>query len=331
MFFMRYVKPLDFLGCGLVLFCLLQLAACNSMTGQQYGTNGTPGPYADAGSVADAVPKSEPLNKYANKNYTMHGKHYRVLASAKGYDKVGYASWYGKKFHGRKTTSDERYNMYAMTAASPTLPIPSYVRVTNMANNKSVTVRINDRGPFKSTRIIDLSYAAAKKLGYTGQGTALVRVTGIDTNAKAVKLASNDTASTLQLPTPQTTTKAASKKPTTLAANSKKSTPPSSSKKPALAANTKKAAVTADKKKTALAANKPVYLQVGVYTNREKADSVSKKIAALTKTPVKIKPGYHNNKRVYRVHVGPVLATQYDKVRQALAKNGFEQPLTVTS
>lgn len=140
------------------------------------------GAYAQYASTSN-MPISEARNRYTNPStYIVAGKRYHVLKSAKGYDKVGYASWYGKKFHGKRTFNNERYNMYGMTAASTTLPIPSYVRVTNLKNGHSAIVKINDRGPFKSNRIIDLSYAAAKQLGYTGSGTALVRVTAVDTS-----------------------------------------------------------------------------------------------------------------------------------------------------
>ena len=131
------------------------------------------------GQVADAVPRVEPLHKYANRPYKALGKEYVPMTSVQPFRQRGAASWYGKRYHGQKTSSGETYDMYAMSAAHPTLPIPSYARVTNMANGKSVVVRINDRGPFLHGRIIDLSYAAAHKLGYTGAGSAQVEVESI--------------------------------------------------------------------------------------------------------------------------------------------------------
>jgi rare lipoprotein A len=119
--------------------------------------------------VPDAVPQTEPLIKSANQPYTAMGMSFRPDTSEKPFKATGVASWYGKQFQGRKTTSGERYDMFAMTAAHPTLPIPSYVRVTNAANGKSVIVRINDRGPFHRNRAMDLSYAAAYKLGFVKQ------------------------------------------------------------------------------------------------------------------------------------------------------------------
>jgi len=128
-------------------------------------------------AVADAVPKYEKRTRAGNPvEYKVLGKHYTVLAQSEGYKKTGVASWYGEKFHGRKTSNGEIYNMYAMTAAHKTLPIPSYVRVTNLKNKRKVVVRINDRGPFHDNRIIDLSYTAAVKLGIQQTGTGLVEV-----------------------------------------------------------------------------------------------------------------------------------------------------------
>jgi rare lipoprotein A len=127
------------------------------------------GPGADAPNldgIPDAVPKAEPLHRYANRPYSALGKTYKPLQATGSYKERGIASWYGKKFHGQRTSIGEIYDMYGMTAAHPTLPIPSYARVTSIANGKSVIVRVNDRGPFLHGRIIDLSYVAAAKLGY---------------------------------------------------------------------------------------------------------------------------------------------------------------------
>ncbi len=122
-------------------------------------------------------PIDEPPSRYGNKNpYTVLGRTYHLLPTARGYRETGIASWYGRKFHGRLTSSREVYDMYAYTAAHKTLPIPVVVRVTNLENGRSVRVRVNDRGPFHDNRIIDLSWAAARKLGMTDKGTALVRV-----------------------------------------------------------------------------------------------------------------------------------------------------------
>ncbi len=135
----------------------------------------------------DAIPKVEPLSRRGNRfkngktnTYVALRKRYSVMPTSRGYRARGHASWYGTQFHGRKTSSGEPYNMFAMTAAHPTLPLPTYVRVTNLENGKMVVVKVNDHGPFHGNRLIDLSYVAAAKLGVLGKGTARVEVESID-------------------------------------------------------------------------------------------------------------------------------------------------------
>ena len=148
---------------GSIITCLGLLTACSSVTVRK---DSAPTGNFDASRVPDAKPRKLPKSRYGNpKSYVVFGKRYHVLNSAEGYNKRGIASWYGTKFHGQLTSSREPYNMYAMTAASPNLPIPTFVRVTNLENGRTIIVKVNDRGPFASNRIIDLSYAAAKKLG----------------------------------------------------------------------------------------------------------------------------------------------------------------------
>ena len=131
-------------------------------------------------AVPDAVPRVEPLHPFANRAYVALGNTYTPQTERRPFTEEGLASWYGRRFNGKKTASGERYDMYAMTAAHPTLPIPSYARVTALDSGKSVVVRINDRGPFHSSRIIDLSYTAAYKLGSLARGSMRVRVESID-------------------------------------------------------------------------------------------------------------------------------------------------------
>jgi len=137
-------------------------------------------PPANLDQIADAQPKIEPLHRYANRPYQVFGKEYVPLGSVQPYRQRGMASWYGRKFHGQRTASGETYDMYAMSAAHTTLPIPSYARVTRVATGRSVIVRINDRGPFHPGRMIDLSYAAALKLGFAHLGSAEVELESID-------------------------------------------------------------------------------------------------------------------------------------------------------
>ena len=136
-------------------------------------------PPEDIDAIPDAVPRAEPLHRFANSPYSVLGRDYVPLQDARSYRARGVGSWYGRKFHGQKTSSGEPYDMYGMTAAHPTLPIPSYVRVSNPANGKSVVVRVNDRGPFHAGRLIDLSWTAAWKLGYIGEGSTLVEVESV--------------------------------------------------------------------------------------------------------------------------------------------------------
>ena len=165
---------------ALFLAAVLVCSGCATQRGGYYKGDGPGGPPpVNLDKLADATPRVEPLNPGANTPYTALGRKYVPYTSLKPYRQRGVATWYGRKFQGKKTASGERYDMYAMTAAHTVLPIPSYARVTNLANGKSVIVRINDRGPFHADRLIDLSYAAAYKLGYVGSGSAKVEVEAI--------------------------------------------------------------------------------------------------------------------------------------------------------
>jgi rare lipoprotein A len=191
---------------GLILFAVIILTACSSVPPRKDEMRSTPAPVIEAqatpttpiaqskrggylegdspgadvpanlDSIPNAVPRVEPLHRFANSQYTALGKTYTPLTTPGSFKERGIASWYGKKFHGKRTASGEIYDMYGMTAAHPTLPVPSYARVTNLSNKKSVVVRVNDRGPFLRERIIDLSYVAAYKLGIVDNGSAEVVV-----------------------------------------------------------------------------------------------------------------------------------------------------------
>jgi rare lipoprotein A len=134
---------------------------------------------ADLDSIPDAIPRVEPLHRFANRPYSVFGREYVPATSLRSYRERGIASWYGRKFHGQKTSSGETYDMYAMTAAHPTLPLPSYARVTNTATGRAVVVRVNDRGPFLHDRLIDLSFAAAHRVGIAQKGSGEVEVEAI--------------------------------------------------------------------------------------------------------------------------------------------------------
>jgi len=161
---------------------VLLLAACaGDRDKDEDQSDGPSSRQISASDVHDAVPRNEPLARYGNHSpYTVLGKSYTVMSSGKGYHERGVASWYGSKFHGRRTSSGEPYDMHLATAAHKSLPLPTYVEVTNLDNGRKMVVKVNDRGPFHEGRIIDLSYAAAIKLGVDKTGTARVDVRAID-------------------------------------------------------------------------------------------------------------------------------------------------------
>jgi len=177
MYSVRYsVKPLLQKWASVLAFCVLVsglLSACSTTEVSDSGPSG----YVDVSKVKDAVPTNEPHSRMGNPaSYVVRGQRYYVLDSSENFTERGRASWYGNKFHGNKTSNGEVYDMYQMTAAHKRLPLPTYVKVTNLENNRHVIVRVNDRGPFHKGRIIDLSYVAALKLGITTTGTAPVKV-----------------------------------------------------------------------------------------------------------------------------------------------------------
>lgn len=165
------------------------LAGCSTFhtppnSGARPTIDGPPAHAVDLAAIADAVPKIEPRSKYGNPpHYMVFGKRYETLTTSQGYVERGIASWYGSKFHAQRTSSGEPYDMLAMTAAHKTLPLPTYAEITHLQNGRKVIVKINDRGPFKDNRIVDLSYAAAAKLGITATGTGLVELRTIDPGA----------------------------------------------------------------------------------------------------------------------------------------------------
>ncbi len=159
----------------IALLAVLFLGACSGALREP--ADGKPLRAISAADVADAQPRAEPVLAAGNSSpYTVYGVEYRVLASSRGYRARGIASWYGRKFHGRNTANGEVFDAYAASAAHRSLPLPSYVRVTNLNNYRSIVVKVNDRGPFHADRLIDLSYGAAVSLGFSEQGTAPVEV-----------------------------------------------------------------------------------------------------------------------------------------------------------
>ena len=225
---------------------------------------------ANLDTIPDAVPRNEPLHRYANRPYTALGKNYTPLTVAGKYKERGIASWYGKKFHGQRTSVGEVYDMYAMTAAHPTLPLPSYARVTNPANQRTVIVRVNDRGPFLHERVIDLSFTAAHKLGIIGNGSAEVEVESLASDVSF----------------------------NTIAANTVQSQPLEISA-PAPAVVAVPAAIA-----TLESSNTNVYLQLGAFESQQNAESfLARMRAELGDTGKQIKLSTKGG--MVRVHIGP--------------------------
>ncbi|PRB74518.1 septal ring lytic transglycosylase RlpA family protein [Pseudomonas sp. MYb185] len=177
-------------GVAVIIMLMTLLAACSSSSVKQGETgsaaskprpsqDGAPDYFMDVSQIPDAVPTPH-TGVYKASPYRVLGRNYNPMQDGRNYRETGLASWYGTKFHGQLTANGEPYDLYGMTAAHKTLPLPTYVRVTNVDNQRSIIVRVNDRGPFHSDRIIDLSYAAAVKLGFADKGTARVKVEGID-------------------------------------------------------------------------------------------------------------------------------------------------------
>jgi rare lipoprotein A len=182
---------------------MLAVAIVLSACGRSPTVDGGPTGSVDVASIPDAQPKVEPRSRYGNpSSYTVYGTRYHTLATSDGYRERGIASWYGTKFHGRRTSSGDSYDMYAMSAAHKTLPLPTYVRVTNLKNGRSVVLRVNDRGPFHANRIIDLSYTAASKLGILAKGTGYVEVVALDPRSSEPVMAKDPTPTPTPTPSP---------------------------------------------------------------------------------------------------------------------------------
>ncbi|HVT36456.1 MAG TPA: septal ring lytic transglycosylase RlpA family protein [Nevskiaceae bacterium] len=267
----------------LALCTLLALAGCANFGPEKSGGGHKPisGPYEmdhdaaplpesippDVANVPDAVPQVEPLSKSGNpETYEALGQTYHVQKSADGFHQRGYASWYGRKFHGHRTASGESYDMFAMTAAHKTLPLPTYVRVHRVGTDRSVIVKVNDRGPFHSRRIIDLSYAAAAKLGIVDDGEALVEIeTVVPTldNAHPVAVAS---AAPVAIATPA----------------------PAAAPAP-----------------VAVAPRKPGWLQVAVYTDPINAVTLREDLTTMGIDNIAIRSSVIGDASLHRVLVGP--------------------------
>jgi len=260
--------------------------------------DGAPWWDVDISKVPDAVPMPH-YGAYKANPYTVLGKTYYPMPDGKRYLATGTASWYGTKFHGQATANGEKYDLYGMSAAHKTLPLPSYVRVTNLDNNKSVILRVNDRGPFYSDRIIDLSFAAAKKLGYAEIGTARVKVEGID---PAEWWAQQGRPVPMVLAQPQMAQVQPVKTTTTqiMGQPIEQYTPPPQQHAAAVVP------VQIDAKKNASLAPSGLYLQVGAFANPDAAQLLKDKLTTVVSAPVFISSIVRNQQTLHRVRMGPV-------------------------
>jgi rare lipoprotein A len=325
-------------GPVLLLILILLLSGCAS-TGDGADLGGGP----DLADIEDAVPKAEPKSRYGNpKSYVVFGKRYYTKASADGHVERGLASWYGKKFHGRKTSSGERYDMHAMTAAHKSLPLPTYVQVTNLKNGRSAVVRVNDRGPFHGRRVIDLSYAAARKLDIVRAGTAMVEVRAIDPR----KPDGRDDADNLFLAGEPDAAGKAGAKATAAAAKAKRAAQPreepaiqiaSVSPRPKASAQPK--AKPADPPRPVVAAAAPaekassasaVYLQVGAFGSRTNAEQLRRQLVDQLAENVLVRAADGSKAPLYRVHVGPLDSRgKANDVSEKLASLGLTRSMVV--
>lgn len=293
----------------------LLLASCSSNRVSQPGTapgqsaglsgpddfnrphkDGAPWWDVDVSRIPDAIPMPH-YGPVKAAPYTVFGKQYYPIQDARRYQAVGPASWYGTKFHGQATANGETYDLYGMTAAHKTLPLPSYVRVTNLENGKSVILRVNDRGPFYSDRIIDLSFAAAKKLGYAEKGTARVKVEGIDPHEwwaqqgrpVPMVLANNQPAKAAVAP--------ALAKPAPVV---EQYAPPPAQHAAAVVP------VQIDAKKNDSLGASGLYLQVGAFANPDAAELLKDKLSQTTSVPVFISSVVRDQQILHRVRLGPI-------------------------
>lgn len=304
----RVLAPLALLLGGLLL------ASCSTHRAPAPGasTPAAPGGYVrplkdgapwwdvDVSQIPDAVPRPH-YGPVKASPYTVLGKSYFPIQDARNYNVTGTASWYGTKFHGQATANGEAYDLYGMTAAHKTLPLPSYVRVTNLDNGRSVILRVNDRGPFYSDRIIDLSFAAAKKLGYAESGTARVKVEGIDPH-EWWAAQGRPVPMVLAQPKMANQPAPAVAQPVAVAASQpiEQYTPPPEQHAAAVVP------VQMDVKKNASPAASGLYLQVAAFANPDAAELLKAKLSETVPAKVFISSVVRNQQILHRVRLGPV-------------------------
>ncbi len=262
-------------------------------------------PPRDLDSIPDAELKSETPLAYTNKPYSALGNKYIPMTQYAPYVQQGVASWYGKRYHGKKTSSGEVYDMYAMSGAHTTLPIPSYVKVTNLSNKRSVIVRINDRGPFKRERLIDLSYAAAHKLRLTEQGSGMVEVEWIDTSPEALQKLKSISAANISSTIAQETSAKTQQLQTTQ--------------------NTEKIKANNDTANVST-----YYVQVGAFKSELNSDLLQKKVIALDLAGDAAVTKVYND-GIYRVKLGPFQTRKESDISAIKVRKQLNTPAIVTN
>ena len=282
---------------------LLVLAACSSAP--RHGSTRTTLP-PPPGTVPDAVPRAEPRSSHGNPPfYEVYGQRYQVRASADNYVERGVASWYGPDFQGHDTSSGERYDMYGMTAAHKTLPIPCYARITNLSNGRSIVVRINDRGPFVANRIVDLSYSAATRLDIVRTGTAFVE---LRTVGPGELLATPEATATTAAPEPVTV---AVPQPVVAAPITVPVAAPPAVAPPAVAPVTTSVAL---------------YIQVGAFADPGNAQRVVDRLQSAGVAHVFSVASTGSGQVLRRVRVGPIgTVEEFDQLAAQLATLGFPE------
>lgn len=291
----------------IVLVCLLILVSgCTSKPSGRYSIKQDTAPNFEYGDIEypEIVPTFEPYNKWTSRPYQVFGKHYTPISTGQGFEQEGSASWYGQKFHGHKTANGEIFDMFALTAAHKTLPLPSFIKVSNLDNGKTAIVRVNDRGPFHGDRVLDLSYGAAKKLGYHKHGVARIKLEVIHVAENGdIRLGKN-----LDL---------LSYNNGELIANAKVIAPSTSSSQ----------TTTVSAQQSMLVAQQSGYfVQVMAMSNGEKAKSLATGLSNLLQVPNMV-PKIAN---IYKLQLGPLVNEQKAKrIIQELKKIGFEQAFTV--
>jgi rare lipoprotein A len=311
------------LAAPIALVTALALAACAGAPRPPGSTTALPpvltAPPPVPGAVPDAVPRIEPRSRYGNPPfYDQFGKRYYVLSSSLGYWERGVASWYGPGFHKERTSTGEQYDMYGMTAAHKTLPLPAYVRVTNLQNGRSVVVRVNDRGPFVGNRIIDLSYTAAAKLDMLRNGTAMVEIRSIDPSVAPPPVMSASVAGT---PPAGVAAAAPAAAPLTMvpAAETPAATPvaPVAPVAPA-------APAVAPAGSSPAAAGQGLFVQAGAFADQANAERLAARLRGGIYGKVFVRDDQIAGRKMYRVRIGPVPdVAEFDRVVAALEQAGI--------